>query len=786
MADRETASTPHPQSPNRHENEHGASRILRGSGFRKPPAPPPERLRELRSWLCWRFEDKEGAKPLKVPYYAHGARRWGAQASESDIRQLVTYAEALAAAERRDMSGVGLAMLPDNGIVALDFDDVFRPDGALPPEVEAIVSETYAEVSPSGRGVRAFLNGDLGDHKSRKSVAHAYGFEVFSRSGFVTVTGDLLPSTRTGGHENALAPVSDGVRALCRERFTTANTNSPASAGDGDDFMAGHEPRLELSETELRDYLSDLDPSMGRDEWIRVGMALHHQTEGEGFDHWDAWSSEGHQYPGTDALRVQWRSFGAGSPGRAQVTFRTVLGMSRDARAAKGLPARGAAGPAIAPAAFSEDYLADAFSRKLGEDWRFVSAWGQWYQWTGRVWRRDDTRAVFDQIRGICREAARRASEIKSRLSKASTTSAVEWLARGDRRHAATPDTWDNDPWLLNTPQGIVSLRDGRLGPHYRGAYMTKSASASPKGDCPTWRQFLDTITGGDAELQAYLQRVAGYCLTGDIREHALFFAHGTGANGKSVFVNTLTEILGDYAQTAGMDLFMDSRNDRHPTELADLRGARLVVANETEQGRRWAESRIKSLTGGDRIRARFMRQDFFEYSPQFKLMVVGNHRPSIRNLDEAMRRRLQLIPFAVTIPQEKRDQRLPQRLLEERDGILAWAVEGCLLWQTEGLNPPDCVRAATEEYFEAEDAVARWLEENCELGDKRESTSADLFADWSQWCFSNGEAQGTQRRLTETLKGRGFAPTRTRDARGFRGVGVRQEPTAAVASEFD
>jgi P4 family phage/plasmid primase-like protien len=684
------------------------------------------------------------------------------------------------------MTGVGLAHLPGMGIVALDFDNVIGPDGSLPPEVEAAISGTYAEISPSGSGVRAFLRGDLGNHKSAQSAEYAYGFEVFSTTGFVTFTGDLLPAARSAGLEDVVAPAGEAVRALCKVRFRAANSNAAPGRQDSDDFMLGREPRLILSDEEIRDYLSDLDPSRGRDEWIRVGMALHHQTGGEGFDLWDVWSSEGHQYPGTDALRVQWRSFKAEAPGRPQVTFRTVLGMSRDARAAKGLPARGTAGPEIAPAAFSEDYLADAFSRKLGEDWRFVSAWGQWYQWTGRVWRRDDTRAVFDQIRGICREAARRASEIKSRLSKASTTSAVEWLARGDRRHAAAPDTWDNDPWLLNTPRGIVSLRDGRLGPHYRGAYMTKSAAASPQGDCPTWRQFLDTITGGDASLQAYLQRVAGYCLTGDIREHALFFAHGTGANGKSVFVNTLTEILGDYAQTAGMDMFMDSRNDRHPTELADLRGARLIVANETEQGRRWAESRIKSLTGGDRIRARFMRQDFFEYSPQFKLMVVGNHRPSIRNLDEAMRRRLQLIPFAVTIPKEKRDQRLPQRLLDERDGILAWALEGCLLWQAEGLSPPDCVRAATDEYFEAEDAVARWLEDNCELGDKLESSSADLFADWSRWCSANGESEGTQKRLTETLKGRGFAPTRTRLARGFRGVGVRQEPTAADASEFD
>jgi putative DNA primase/helicase len=185
----------------------------------------------------------------------------------------------------------------------------------------------------------------------------------------------------------------------------------------------------------------------------------------------------------------------------------------------------------------------------------------------------------------------------------------------------------------------------------------------------------------------AYLQLMVGYCLTGVTSEHALFFLYGTGANGKSVFVNVLTTILGDYAANAPMDTFMEARTDRHPTDLAGLRGARFVSSIETEQGRRWNESKVKAITGGDKVSARFMRQDFFEYVPQFKLVIAGNHKPSIRNVDEAMKRRLHLIPFTVTIPPERRDGRLTEKLLKERDGILAWAVEGCSLWQRHGLK---------------------------------------------------------------------------------------------------
>src|SRR5690606_23346143 len=249
---------------------------------------------------------------------------------------------------------------------------------------------------------------------------------------------------------------------------------------------------------------------------------------------------------------------------------------------------------------------------------------------------------------------------------------------------------------------------------------------------------------GGDTDLQAYLQRVVGYCLTGATSAHALFFLYGTGANGKSVFVNVLATILGDYAANAPMDTFMDVRGDRHPTDLAGLRGARMVTSIETEQGRRWNESKVKAITGGDKISARFMRQDFFEYTPQFKLVIAGNHKPSIRNVDEAMKRRLHLIPFTVTVPAPKRDGLLTEKLLAERDGILAWAVAGCLAWQRDGLAPPAIVVDATDEYFEAEDAMGQWLEERCLTGKTHREAISDLFSDWREWAERAGEYVGS------------------------------------------
>jgi putative DNA primase/helicase len=430
----------------------------------------------------------------------------------------------------------------------------------------------------------------------------------------------------------------------------------------------------------------------------------------------------------------------------------------------------------------SDDALALAFTLQYGKDWKYVAAWGQWLVWTGPRWQPETTLRASDLIRGLCRRFALScdSARMASRLASSGTVTGVERLARADRRHAANTDVWDAEPWRLNTANGIVDLRTGTLSAHARDDHMTKVAQAnwpvSRASACPTWHQFLIECTGGDAALQAYLQRICGYCLTGSTQEHALFFLYGTGANGKSVFVNTLCAILADYATNAPMTMFMETRSDSHPTDLASLRGARLVASVETEQGRRWNESKIKALTGGDKVSARFMRQDFFQYTPQFKLLIAGNHKPSIRNLDEAMRRRLQLIPFTVTVPPERRDKQLEQKIWQERDAVLAWMVEGCQAWQRIGLSPPNMVREATDEYFESEDAMGRWLTERCLLGTTAKSLTCELFADWKEWAETNGEFQGSQRRFSDALLTRRIDKWRNNvGARGFSGIGLKE-----------
>lgn len=427
----------------------------------------------------------------------------------------------------------------------------------------------------------------------------------------------------------------------------------------------------------------------------------------------------------------------------------------------------------IVPPEFADDALALQFSDKFRDVLRYVAAWGRWMAWDGTAWRHDETLRVYDLVRTSCRMAAAEARQpaLQTKLASGRTVAAVEKLARADRRHAATVQQWDADPWLLNTPRGVVNLRTGDFQPHDPGLHMLKSTAVSPQGDCPRWLGFLGQITAHDADLQSYLQRVAGYSLTGDISEEKLFFIYGTGGNGKGTFLNTIQAIMGDYALTAATETFTANAGNRHLTELARLQGARLVVAQETEEGKELAEARVKAITGGDPITANYMRQDPFTFIPQFKLCISGNHRPSLRNIDNAIRRRFNLIPFNVQI--ENPDLGLKAALREEYPGILQWMIDGCLAWQAEGLSAPESVQAATGEYFDAEDTIGMWMEQCCRVTAYSQARSGELFASWSKWARDAGEPTGTQKRFTQSLVSRGFSVRKSDGQRVFSGIGL-------------
>jgi putative DNA primase/helicase len=266
---------------------------------------------------------------------------------------------------------------------------------------------------------------------------------------------------------------------------------------------------------------------------------------------------------------------------------------------------------------------------------------------------------------------------------------------------------------------------------------------------------------GDDQAMVDYLQRVAGYMLTGHTIEHALFFGHGGGANGKSTFAGVILGILGvgdtGYAAVAPISTFTETRNEQHPTDLAMLAGARCVVAHEVEESRSWPIAKVKAMSSGDPISARFMNRDFFTYTPAYKILILGNSRPRLRGVDEAIRRRLNLIPFAVTIPVSERDPHLPRKLVAEYPAILAWMIQGCAAWQQQGLNPPAAVLSATQDYLTGEDLVGAWIDECCTIDPARATYSIELYGSFKAWMELAGERVPSQRWLTTALNGRGY-----------------------------
>jgi putative DNA primase/helicase len=440
---------------------------------------------------------------------------------------------------------------------------------------------------------------------------------------------------------------------------------------------------------------------------------------------------------------------------------------------------------ALADNPLTEDALALRFSERHADDLRYIATKGQWQKWDGTRWYSEQTHLAFDLARQSCREDAKTYGNGKAppEVYRAKTIAAVERMAKADRRQATTIEQWDANDWLVNAENATLDLQTNMSHPHDPADYITKKASCAvaPEGTpAPLWTAFLERVAP-DPELRAFLKRFCGYCLTGNTGEHKFVFAYGTGANGKSTFTSTIAGILGDYATIADVGSFIASNTERHPTDVAKLHGYRLVIAQETEKGRRWDEVKIKSMTGGDKMTARFMRCDFFDFTPKFKLWVVGNHKPRLENVDEAMRRRMLLAPFLVQIPVEERDRELVEKLKAEWPAILRWMVDGFLEWQQIGLAPPKAVTDATDEYFEEQDMIKQWMEE-CTEADTPVAfiKTSQLFASWKTWCDERGLTTGSVKALSEALIDRGIARRRTGTGlRGFAGIRLREHGTA-------
>ena len=408
-----------------------------------------------------------------------------------------------------------------------------------------------------------------------------------------------------------------------------------------------------------------------------------------------------------------------------------------------------------------------------GRDLRFVSAWG-WMSWDGMRWRKDDIGAVeryakatvlsmYEGVGAIQDDEARKnfLKFVRRSESRQSLTAMVD-LAQSEFEVVARPSEFDGDPWLLNVSNGTLDLRNSELRPHNRKDLITRLTPVrwNPEADCPLFLTSLHQIFNGNKRLVRFVQKLGGYSLTGLTTEQILIILWGMGANGKSTLVEVLSALLGEYAAKTPTSTFLLKRNDSIPNDLAALQGVRFAYASEVEEGRRLSESLVKDVTGGEKIRARFLHREWFEFQPEFKLWLSTNHKPIIKGTDHAIWRRIRLVPFQVTFPPEKQDKGLAQKLKTELSGILNWAVEGCLAWQREGLEAPEEVVHATEGYREEMDTLAAFLRERTEAAPAGGVSAKALYKAYCAWCEENGERPQTPKALGMRLGERGYSST--------------------------
>jgi putative DNA primase/helicase len=428
---------------------------------------------------------------------------------------------------------------------------------------------------------------------------------------------------------------------------------------------------------------------------------------------------------------------------------------------------------------------------KYGTDIRYNAPWKKWLVWNGRYWELDEGYLVHDKglqmIRGIYTEllktadyrdryeTEKHAMQSESARRRKAFIEVASWIPDLNVK----TDILDPNPWLLNVENGTVDLKTGELREHRQEDMITKIARVTydKTAGCPIWKTFLMEIMNYNAELIRFVQTAAGWAITGDTSEQSMFILFGTGANGKSTFLNTIMNLLGDYAIATPTETFMKKSGDQITNDIARLRGTRFVTTTEAEQGRRLSEPLIKQITGNDRMTARFLYGEFFNFTPTFKIFMATNHKPVIKGTDYGIWRRIKLIPFTTRIPEEKQDKGLEEKLRGEASGILNWLLEGAKRWTAERLKTPQIITSATDEYRGEMDVIGNFIRERCVQEPGAGIRARELFKCYQDWCQDNNEHACSERFLGLRLKEMGLEQKRLSDGRYWKGIKVKSQP---------
>lgn len=801
----------------------------------------PDALKERPQWVVWRLERRDG-KHTKIPYNA----RSGELAKSDDPNTWSSYTEALHVAQQ--YTGIGYVFSDDDPFTGIDLDDCIV-DGQLLDWAEHIIVRlaSYSEVSPSGTGIKIWVEGKLPSSakpqkaKIPESIIPANvpgSIEIYSRLRFFTVTGwhventprDIRPAaeglawlydelkpkvlpTPTRLHTRVASrkylerwaqhridyAVERVAQAVDGERHNTRYAMGRLLGGliphglATEDMIAralfhAQTPKTSAQHSEYKTILDGIrngslkplelpeEPEQPLYDGDGFACCPKHQQPLDAARNGNGWVCRTRDSSSESGwCRFWWDGDGYIPPRTTHEEGVEALGEDVN--------------DFLLNANRSDTGNAECLEHLYGDELRYCHTRKKWLVWDGSRWIIDESGATRRYTIATARaryHACEAIADLDKRKKAAAwcigceSSSKIEAalrIALNLTGFSTTIERWDNAPLLAAAIGATLDLQAVVHRSVRREDYMTQllGAAYDPEATCPRWLQFLDEVFLGNAELIAYIQRAIGYCLTGDTREQKIFLCHGKGANGKSVFLEILTELFGDYAANASFETFDANRRNEATNDLAALRGKRLVTVIETEEGKRLAEARVKSVTGQDRITCRFLYGEFFSYQPTYKIWIAMNHLPQIRGTDKGIWRRVELIPFQADF-EGREDKTLTKTLRGELDGILQWALEGLRQWWQQGLNTPDIVKQATQRYREDSDLVGRWIADNCVLAPGIFLPSGAGWKNYEAWCKEMGEDAKSQNAWSRRMNEKGFQSNTNTARRGWFGIGLKAD----------
>lgn len=778
------------------------------------PENVPDVLKQAERWCCWRRELTDKGTFTKKPMQASWPGRGFSKTTASQYRSFATAVKTYELHRNNERTPIdGIGFVTGGGFVALDWDEcVDEVTREIHPEVESQLRRlnTYAEFSPSGRGVRAFVKGKLpGESVVAKDDV---GIELYDEPNYVTVTGFAVPGFPSEVAEGGealleLYEMANAKKEAARERREAEKKARKASTARQAATISPEKPEQGDEIPPAGRSLSDEEVlSLARNSQTNAAQLLDGSVSG---------------YPSQSEAEyalANHLAFYAGPGGEAQVE-RLIRGsgMNRDklnnslggdrtylshtvAKAFDGrtdfysprtstarrreaevlsLP-NGMAGTGPASLTDTSTLTDVGLARRLVLEsrgkLRYVKEWKAWLAWSGRQWMRDDGLAAAHVAKQVSdklwQELAELPSENRQRVvsfvKAASSSRGIEAavkLARSEPGVVVTAGELDRHPYLLNVQNGVLNLETAELLPSSPEHLLTHMAGVSfdVAANCPTWRKFIDEVTNGDKELAGFLQRSCGLALSADVSEQVLWLHHGEGRNGKSTMLNVLSLLLGSYAGPAPLEMLLVRGKQAKEAEqqFATLAGKRLVTTVEADSGVRFSEATTKLLTGGDIVLARRLYEDPWPVQPSWKLHVAANHKPLVRGRDEGIWRRLMLTPWLRRFEGAAEDKRLKEKILAELPGVLNWCLGGFVQWRSGGLRPPKQVLAATAEYRDENDVMGSWMAECCLKDANVVAEAQQLYNSYRNWCENTGERVDSAKAFGTQLEKLGFAAER-------------------------